>query len=125
MDAWPTRITVSKNRDTLAVAYDDGVSHVLTAELLRVLTPSAERKGHGRRVVVGGKAGVRIERIEPVGRYAVRIVFDDGHGTGLYTFATLRELGADREALWEGYLEELAATGLTREQPATAPAPAP
>lgn len=120
---WPLRLTVSLNRETLTIAYDDGSEHTVPAEHLRVHTPSAERTGHGRRMVIGGKAGITIERIVPVGRYAVRIVFSDGHDTGLYTFNGLHGLGRDRDALWDAYEAELAATGLTRERPGTAPAP--
>jgi DUF971 family protein len=105
------------------ITWDDGRTEILAAEFLRVLTPSAERTGHGTRTVIGGKAGVRLVRIEPVGRYAVRIVFDDGHASGLYTFAALRRLAEDRERLWAEYLAELAAVSLDRDRPGTAPAP--
>lgn len=123
MNGWPTRLVVNRARDALTVEWDDGARHAMPAEFLRVSTPSAERTGHGRRVVIGGKADVTIARIEPVGRYAVRIVFSDGHDSGLYTFAALRDLGEDVATLWRDYLGELAATGLTRQRPGTAPAP--
>lgn len=122
---WPTRFSVAPDRDVLTATYDDGSAHRLSAELLRVMTPSAERKGHGARLVVGGKAAVRITRMEPVGRYAVRIVFDDGHASGLYTFDGLHDLGRDADAVWADYLAELATVGLDRERPGTAPAPDP
>lgn len=119
---WPTELRVPPDRDRLLVRYDDDVVHDLPAEYLRVLTPSAERKGHGSEVVIGGKRGVRLAAIHPVGRYAVRLAFDDGHATGIYTFAYLHELGEDKEARWQAYLDSLAAAGLDRDRPGTAPA---
>lgn len=115
-DPWPTEIKVNKERADLTVTFDDGASFTLPAELLRVMSPSAEVQGHSpeERVTVPGKRSVRIVRIEPVGNYAARIVFDDRHDTGLYTWAYLRELGQDREGRWQSYLAELAAKGLTR-----------
>jgi DUF971 family protein len=114
--AWPTEIKLDKDRGVLTVAFDDGKSFELAAELLRVLSPSAEVQGHSpaQRVTVPGKKNVRILRLEPVGNYAVRIVFDDGHDTGLYTWDYLRELGEQREARWQDYLAELAKRRLSR-----------
>jgi DUF971 family protein len=88
----------------------------LPAEMLRVLSPSAEVQGHSpeQRVIVPGKRNVAISRIEPVGNYAVRIVFDDFHDTGIFTWHYLRELGEEREERWQAYLDELAAKGLSR-----------
>jgi DUF971 family protein len=88
----------------------------LTAEFLRVHSPSAEVKGHaaGEGILVTGKEAVNIASIEPVGRYAVRIVFDDGHNTGLYTWPVLYELCAERDRKWARYLERLAAAGKAR-----------
>ncbi len=120
---WPTRLTVNPDRSALSVSYEDGSQHVMSAELLRVLTPSAERTGHGARQVIGGKQGVGIRAIDPVGRYAVRIGFDDGHDTGLYTFETLHRLGAASDALFAEYEAELEKVSLTRDRPGTAPAP--
>lgn len=120
---WPVSLTVPASREACRVAYEDGTVHELAAEYLRVETPSAERKGHGHRIVLGGKRAVRIRAIEPVGRYAVRIVFSDGHDSGLYTFDTLHALGAEESARWHTYLEELDAVGLDRERPGSAPAP--
>lgn len=122
--AWPTELRVNAARDRLTVTWDDGVVHGVAAEFLRVSTPSAERKGHGRRMIIGGKAGVTIRALTPVGHYAVRIAFSDGHDSGLYTFATLRELGDGEPGLWRDYLAEVGAAGLSRERPGTAPAPA-
>ena len=115
-DPWPTELKVDKDRGVLIVAFDDGADYALTAELLRVMSPSAEVQGHSpeERVTVPGKKAVRILRIEPVGNYAARIVFDDGHNTGLFTWAYLRELGENKEARWHDYLAELAAKRLTR-----------
>jgi len=119
---WPKELRVPPERDRLLVSYDDGSAHDLPAEYLRVLTPSAERKGHGSEVVVGGKRDVRLTAIHPVGRYAVRLVFDDGHSTGLFTFAYLRALGEEKGQRWQSYLDDIAAAGLDRDRPGTAPA---
>lgn len=115
-DPWPMELKVDKDRGVLAVTFDDGVSFALPAELLRVMSPSAEVQGHSpeERVTVPGKKAVRILRIEPVGNYAARIVFDDGHDTGLYTWAYLRELGENKERRFQEYLAELAAKRLSR-----------
>jgi DUF971 family protein len=101
----------------LRIAFDDGSDFTLAAEYLRVQSPSAEVQGHGLadRKTVGGKRHVAISSIEPVGNYAVRLIFDDGHDTGLYSWTYLHELGCDRIKRWQGYLAELAAKGLTRE----------
>ncbi|HLC08884.1 MAG TPA: DUF971 domain-containing protein [Methyloceanibacter sp.] len=113
---WPTELKLAKDKTWLTVSYDDGRSFDFPAEYLRVMSPSAEVKGHGpeTRVTVPGKKNVRIARLDPVGNYAVRIVFDDGHDTGLYAWPYLRELGDNKESLFQGYLEELARKGLSR-----------
>jgi len=115
-DPWPTEIKLDKERRAITVTFDDGASFALPAELLRVLSPSAEVQGHGpaERVTVPGKKAVRILRLEPVGNYAARIVFDDGHDTGLYTWRYLRELGENKEDRFNAYLEDLAAKHLSR-----------
>lgn len=115
-EPWPTEIRVGKDRASLTVSFEDGAVFTLPAELLRVMSPSAEVQGHSpqERVTVPGKRSVRIERVEPVGNYAARIVFDDRHDTGLFTWAYLRELGENKEARWQSYLSELAAKGLSR-----------
>jgi DUF971 family protein len=115
-DPWPTELKVDKDRRLLTVAFDDGASFALPAELLRVMSPSAEVQGHSpeERVTVPGKKAVRILRIEPVGNYAARIVFDDCHDTGLYTWTYLRELGENKEERFQDYLAELAAKRLSR-----------
>ncbi len=114
----PTALTLKRGRRELAIEFTDGLSGVLTAEYLRVHSPSAEVTGHGggEGVLVTDKEDVAIERIEPVGRYAVRLVFDDGHDTGLYTWPILHELCRDRERKWQRYQARLAERG--REQPA-------
>jgi DUF971 family protein len=114
--AWPTELKLDKDKRTLSVTFDDGRSFALPAEMLRVLSPSAEVQGHSpeQRVTVPGKKNVRISRLEPVGNYAVRIVFDDGHDTGLFVWDYLRDLGENREARFQSYLDELAAKRLAR-----------
>jgi DUF971 family protein len=115
-EPWPTELRLDKDRRLLTVTFDDGKSFALPAELLRVLSPSAEVQGHSpdQRVTVAGKKSVGIMRLEPVGNYAVRIVFDDGHDTGLYVWAYLRSLGENKDTRWQGYLDDLAAKGLAR-----------
>ncbi|MBV1703734.1 MAG: DUF971 domain-containing protein [Hyphomicrobiales bacterium] len=115
-DPWPTELRLKESGRTLAVSFDDGASFDLPAELLRVRSPSAEVQGHApsQRVTVGGKRAVAIRDLEQVGNYAVRIVFDDGHETGLYTWRFLRGMGRRRDAEFAAYEAELAAKGLTR-----------
>ena len=112
----PRELRVSKDRDLLTVTFADHSPIELSAELLRVLSPSAEVQGHSpeQRVTVPGKRGVRIARMEPVGNYAVRIVFDDGHDTGIYSWSYFHTLGHEREERWRAYLDELGAKGLGR-----------
>jgi DUF971 family protein len=114
--AWPTELKLDKEKRVLTVSFDDGRSFALPAEMLRVLSPSAEVQGHSpeQRVTVPGKKNVRILRLEPVGNYAVRIIFDDGHDTGLFVWEYLRDLGEHQDARFQSYLDELAAKGLTR-----------
>jgi DUF971 family protein len=114
---WPTELKVNADRDALTITFDTGESHTLLAEYLRVESPSAEVQGHGptERQLVPKKRHVKIARLEPVGHYAVRIVFNDGHDTGLFTWAYLEELGREHGEKWPAYLEALAAQGLKRE----------
>ena len=114
---WPTELRLRKDRRTLSVQFDDGVSHDLPAEMLRVLSPSAEVQGHSpeQRKTVGGKRNVAINRLEPIGNYAVKIVFADGHDTGLFSWTYLRQLGDEREERWSSYLAELETKDLTRD----------
>ncbi len=113
---WPTELRLKKDRRALAVTFDDGVAYELTGEMLRVLSPSAEVQGHSpeQRVTVPGKKDVTVIAVDPVGNYAVKLTFDDGHNTGLFTWAYLRRLGDEREKLWGEYLAELSAKGLGR-----------
>ena len=112
----PTELRVSKDRRTLTVTFDSGESFDLAAEFLRVESPSAEVRGHGgdEKQIVPGKSQVTIRDAEPVGNYAVRLIFDDGHDTGLYSWAYLLTLGQRQGELWAAYLEALAERGLTR-----------
>jgi len=112
----PLEIKLRKRARRLVVRFSDGYDADLDAEYLRVHSPSAEVKGHsaGEGILVTGKENVGIERVEPVGRYAVRIVFDDGHATGLYTWPILYELGRDHERKWARYLERLEKAGKSR-----------
>jgi DUF971 family protein len=113
---WPTEIRLSPDRRFLSVSFEGGASFRLAAEYLRVSSPSAEVQGHApaERKTVPGKANVRITAVEPLGNYAVRLVFDDRHDTGIYSWDYLFELGRDHETRWAAYLAELAAKGLKR-----------
>jgi DUF971 family protein len=113
---WPVEIRVRRAERRLEVDFDDGAAFSLPAELLRVESPSAEVQGHtpSQKVTVGGKSGVGIRELDPVGNYAVRILFDDGHSTGIYTWSYLHKLGREQDQLWNSYLEALAAKGLSR-----------
>jgi DUF971 family protein len=115
--AEPTEISYDRQSRTLTVTFDDGKAFPLSAELLRVYSPSAEVQGHSpeQRTLVTGRRLVGITAIEPVGNYAVTLVFDDLHDTGIYSWTYLYELGEHRDALWQGYLDELAACGLGRD----------
>ncbi len=112
----PTELKFHRRSRELEVRFADGLNARLSAELLRVHSPSAEVKGHsaGEGVLVTGKEAVNIASIEPVGRYAVRLVFDDGHNTGLYTWAVLYELCAEKDRKWARYLERLQQAGKPR-----------
>jgi len=116
-DVWPRELRVSPDRKTLTISFDNGEVYALAAEMLRVLSPSAEVQGHSpeQRVTVPGKINVAILKMEPVGNYAVRITFDDMHDTGLFSWTYLRELGREKESRWQAYLDELAEKGLSRE----------
>jgi DUF971 family protein len=101
---WPSEIRLNPERDTLTVAFDDGARFELRAELLRVESPSAEVRNHGGpKTIVMGKQHVTIETLEPVGNYAVRISFSDGHDTGLYSWPYLHQLGAEKDRIWAEY----------------------
>ena len=114
---WPTELRLNPVKDILTVTFDNGEQHALAAEFLRVESPSAEVQGHGplERQFVAGKRDVRITALEPIGHYAVRIVFDDGHDSGLFTWSYLLELGRKHDEKWQAYLEGLSSRGLDRE----------
>jgi len=113
---WLTELTLKRAERRLDVAFDDGTQVSLPAEYLRVESPSAEVQGHGptQRVTVPGKSGVGIDGLDPVGNYAVRILFDDGHDTGIFTWRYLRELGLEHDTRWPAYLAALQEKGLSR-----------
>jgi DUF971 family protein len=115
--AWPTEIRLDKGRTTLTVAFDGGESFALGAEYLRVKSPSAEVQGHSpeERKTVPGKRYVAILEVQPIGNYAVRLVFDDMHSTGIYSWDYLLDLGRNHAAYWRDYLDDLAAKGLARD----------
>lgn len=112
----PTDIKLRTRSRLLEVHFDDGLVFELPFEYLRVFSPSAEVKGHGpgQEVLQTGKEEVGISGVEPLGNYALRLVFDDGHNTGLYSWTLLYELGRDREANWADYLERCAQAGYQR-----------
>ena len=119
MSIAPTEIKLRTKSNVLVVGFDDGSEFSYTFEYLRVHSPSAEVVGHGpgQETLQTGKENVAITRIDPVGHYAMRLVFDDGHDTGLYSWTYLRELGQNMEANWKRYLDRLAAAGYAREKP--------
>lgn len=118
----PTSVVLHQQSRLLELTFDDGTTFQLPHEFLRVYSPSAEVRGHGvgQEVLQTGKREVTLLRIEPVGRYALKLVFSDGHDSGLYSWDYLHLLGREYEALWQAYLERLAATGASRD-PGDAP----
>lgn len=117
ISATPTELTLHKQSRTLEIAFDNGQRFFLPFELLRVYSPSAEVRGHGpgQEVLQTGKRNVEVVDVEPVGNYAIRPVFSDGHDTGLYTWDYFYWLGENQSQLWESYLQQLEAAGYTRE----------
>lgn len=114
---WPEELRLRDKGRLLSVTFDNGERFDLPAEYLRVESPSAEVKGHGagQEVTVAGKRHVIIMSIEPVGNYAVRLIFSDGHSTGLYSWDYLAKLGREQDSLWAQYLERLNQQGLKRD----------
>lgn len=114
---WPEEIRLKREEACLEIRFDDGTFFRLPAEYLRVESPSAEVQGHGpgQKKLVAGKRHVTITSVVPVGHYAVRLGFDDGHDTGIYTWRYLHELGREQEERWARYLESLAMAGRSRE----------
>jgi len=119
-EVWPTELRLHKDRKTLTVSFEDAGSFDLPAEYLRIKSPSAEVQGHSpnERKTVPGKINVGILEVLPVGNYAVRLVFDDMHSTGIFGWTYLLDLGRNYPAYWQEYIDELAAKNLTREPPA-------
>jgi DUF971 family protein len=115
--ATPTEIRLRREQKRLEIDFDDGAKFALPAEYLRVESPSAEVQGHGpgERRIIAGRRHVGIIGLEPVGNYAVRIVFDDLHDTGIYSWDYLHELGRDQAKRWHAYLDALKAQGLSRD----------
>ncbi len=113
----PTEIILHQKSNTLEIAFEDGARFKLPFEFLRVMSPSAEVRGHGpgQEVLQVGKRNVILNSIEPVGSYALKLNFDDGHDSGLYTWEYLHQLGSNQEALWQDYLKQLQAAGASRD----------
>ena len=113
-----SELRLNPQKSELAITFTDGTVASLSAEFLRVVSPSAEVQGHSpsERKLVPGKRDVTIRAIEPVGNYAVRLVFSDGHNTGLYSWLYLYEISRRKDDLWNGYLDELAAAGASRDR---------
>ena len=119
-EAWPSELRLRKDRKVLTVTFEDGERYDLPAEYLRVKSPSAEVQGHSaeERKTVPGKRAVEILEVLPIGNYAVRLVFDDMHDTGLYGWTYLRDLGRNQARYWQDYLDELASKNMSRDPPA-------
>ena len=115
----PTAIELHKASKTLTLRYGDNETYTLPAEFLRVHSPSAEVQGHGKPILQFGKLGVGLSRIEPAGQYALKLCFDDGHDSGLFTWDYLEQLAQRQEELWADYLQELARAGKSRDPAVT------
>ena len=115
----PTEVNLHQKSRKLELAFDNGSRFELPCEFLRVYSPSAEVRGHGpgQEVLQIGKENVNIEKIEPVGNYAIQLYFDDGHNTGIYSWETLYNMGKHQEELWQEYLRRLNEAGHKRKQP--------
>lgn len=111
----PSAIKLHKASRILELEYASGERFELGAEFLRVLSPSAEVQGHGNPVLQTGKIGVVLQKVEPAGNYALKLTFDDGHDSGLYTWEYLYQLGTQKEQLWADYLAKLEAAGKSRD----------
>lgn len=113
----PTEIKLLQKSRTLNIIFDNGEQFSFSCEYLRVFSPSAEVRGHGAEegILLTGKKNVNIVSIEPVGNYAVKLIFDDGHQSGIYSWKTLYELGVNQSSNWQRYLERLAQAGKDRD----------
>ena len=111
----PSAINLHKASKTLSLAYGPGEVFHLPAEFLRVHSPSAEVQGHGKPILQVGKLGVGLSKVEPAGQYALKLTFDDGHDSGLFTWDYLYQLSLRQEQLWADYLEQLHAAGQSRD----------
>jgi DUF971 family protein len=116
---WPTEVRLRQDKATLTVAFETGEAFDFPAEFLRVHSPSAEVQGHSpeERKTVAGKRNVTIREVHPVGNYAVRLVFDDLHSTGIFSWDYFLKMGRAQDSMWRAYLDELAAKGLSRDPP--------
>ena len=116
VDVWPVEIRLAKSKYQLSVKFDNGNSFTLSAELLRVESPSAEVQGHGvgQKTTPAGKQNILISSVEPVGNYAIRIGFSDGHNTGIFSWNTLHDYGLRHDELMTSYLTRLASDGASR-----------
>ena len=111
----PTRIKLNKSSKTLELGYADGQQFALPAEFLRVYSPSAEVQGHGKPILQYGKMHVALTDVQPAGNYALKLTFDDGHDSGIFTWNYLYELATEHSALWQKYLAQLSAAGRSRD----------
>lgn len=111
----PTRIKLNKSSKTLELGYADGQQFTLPAEFLRVHSPSAEVQGHGQPILQYGKLNVALTDVEATGNYALKLTFDDGHDSGLYTWTYLHQLATQQATLWQEYLDALRAAGRSRD----------
>ncbi|MCP1514120.1 MULTISPECIES: gamma-butyrobetaine hydroxylase-like domain-containing protein [Pseudomonas] len=115
MPKFPTAVNLHKTSNTLGLTYGPDEVYQLPAEFLRVHSPSAEVQGHGKPILQFGKLNVRLTKVEPAGQYALKLTFDDGHDSGLFTWDYLYQLAVRQETLWADYLAELKAAGKTRD----------
>lgn len=111
----PNKIRLNTIEQQLELGYASGEQFALPAEFLRVLSPSAEVQGHGNPVLQSGKQFVRLNKVEAAGNYALKLTFDDGHDTGLYTWDYLHQLGSNQKQLWQDYLDQLLAANQFRD----------
>ena len=115
MSKFPTAVNLHKTSNTLGLTYGPDETYQLPAEFLRVHSPSAEVQGHGKPILQFGKLNVRLIKLEPAGQYALKLTFDDGHDSGLFTWDYLYQLAVRQDSLWADYLAELKAAGKTRD----------